>query len=1756
MDGKKYRLIITGSFDCENFGDLLFPLVLRKYLEDRNVLQELFLFSPSACNMPFYEDIKVYSIYTMKEFLDTHEIDAVIVGGGDLIRLDDKIGKSYTRGSDARAHWAEPVIRAREKGIPVLFNCPGVPYRFHNGNKDFVRTILEQVDYLSVRDEYSREYLMECGINSPIHVSVDTVVGIRQLYPQEQMDAIYQRLSKEGWLADQPYILFQMNESSFQEEHYAILADFLDRIQAETSYKLCFMPIGYEHNDDIALLKLKDKCSSDICFPKHKLHPTEMIALISHAQMFIGSSLHGAIISYAYGTRFMEIMTGFSTKIRGFCRMLGAENLVVDIQDSLWEKFQAALQEDQVLAPLDNMLENIEHHLNEMIWRIEAGTHKDKHALSEALLDLSIKADYIPLYPKVYYDMGQGFMEKHTIYGSELSPKGDFRLRFEVLAPWTAIRFDPVEGKKCLLVLKSAVSNRGNVKILSHNGSCWGDTFFFTDTDPQILLELQPDVHWIELQGFLYAFSDDDGRGYAIEALCQSMDSGQKALEYLEEYRHLWEQKKCGLRNALKDKQLQIKEVSRERQNLQTQCQQLLTEKQELQDQFRQLAAEKHELQIQCQQLSSERERLQSSNSQLNSERQQLQEQVSGLQNRINDILSSTCWKITGPLRGFALFWRAVFSRRTYGRLLKKIYMAFPINMKTKLKIKGAIFKTFSPLLKNTTAYKDWVNYNKSIGEQDPVMISLPSGDRGDYLSQVMAIPFGGKGEEYIPRNMNAASVINAEVKYLAFYLPQYHPFPENDEWWGKGFTEWTNVTKAVPQFVGHYQPRLAGELGYYDLRNKDSIKQQMELAKQYGVYGFCIYYYWFDGKKLMDTPLNLIMENKDLDLPFCLCWANENWSRKWDGKNTDILIAQNYNEEFPEKFIKDIVPYMRDSRYIRVQGKPMLLIYNANEIPNLGETLKCWRNYCREQELGEIWLLAVDFALNSHSREAGFDGFVEFPPHSVYHYGMETLNAELSIIDNNYAGKIFDYGQIVREKKYLQRDTSRYYKGIFLGWDNTARRPQNATVFHRFTIAAFKEWLTDITHFTLENHAAEDRYVFINAWNEWAEGTYLEPDRKYGYAALNTIYQVLKETDNNARHIIYVSHDACYNGAQMLSLNIIEQLNKVFHYEVDVILGGGGVLLPNFQALASNLLCLEQEKEPDQAIHEWLRTVKCKKAMCNTVVTGHILRILHEEGVQCISMIHEMENIIRHYGCEKKLKDIVSYADKVVFASDYVRRSADKIESIPQNKAVVMPQGIYKTNPYGMNHAANRNDLRERLCLPKDTKIVLGVGFGDYRKGLDLFVETAIRVCRFIQNAAFLWVGDVEPALMKNAQTDIETAGLSHRILFPGRSDDVFYYYSACDLFVLTSREDPFPTVVMEAMNAGLPVVAFRDGGGYVENITEATGRLVKMEGWKQMADAVVELLNDDDLRHTMGQQAKAYVDQKFDFIGYVGNLLKLLGESYQKVSVVIPNYNYERYLKLRIDSVINQSYPIYEIILLDDKSSDNSAQIMRQYEKWNPLQIHFYENDVNSGNVFNQWEKGCLLAKGDYVWIAEADDLSKPDFVSRLMEPMADDKDIVLGYTQSFMMDEDGKVTAPNYFCYTDDVDDQKWRKDYVSPASEEISQRLAAKNTIPNVSAVIFKKRNFSVMFEEAKKYHVAGDWAFYVKLLEEGGKVAFVAESLNYHRRHSNSVTTDLKAQTHFEEICRMQDYVCERFPAEVDTGKVMEYRKNVKKILNV
>lgn len=350
-------------------------------------------------------------------------------------------------------------------------------------------------------------------------------------------------------------------------------------------------------------------------------------------------------------------------------------------------------------------------------------------------------------------------------------------------------------------------------------------------------------------------------------------------------------------------------------------------------------------------------------------------------------------------------------------------------------------------------------------------------------------------------------SKYKTDIKTLAFYLPQYHEFKENNEWWGKGFMEWTNTKKSTPRFEGHYQPRIPHkDIGYYTLDNIETIKKQVKLAKRHGIYGFCFYYYWFSGKRLMETPGDLFLNDKSIDFPFCLCWANENWTRTWDGQEKEILIKQDYTKKDQKQFIKDMEKYLKDERYIKVDNKPLIMVYNPSQIPDFDKTIEEWRKTARDLGIGELYILCkTDLYNEEHKYTKVVDGEFDFPPHGI---GYESLK-----IKGLPSTKIFDYEKIVNtlESKYKEYFPLRdFYHTCTMGWDNSARRKEEYTVYYNYSLENYYKWLRIIIEETRRRHPEDKRFMFINAWNEWAEGTYLEPDEKYGYANINTLSKAI----------------------------------------------------------------------------------------------------------------------------------------------------------------------------------------------------------------------------------------------------------------------------------------------------------------------------------------------------------------------------------------------------------------------------------------------------------------------------------------------------------------------------------------------------------------------------------------------------------------------------------------------------------------------
>ena len=333
------------------------------------------------------------------------------------------------------------------------------------------------------------------------------------------------------------------------------------------------------------------------------------------------------------------------------------------------------------------------------------------------------------------------------------------------------------------------------------------------------------------------------------------------------------------------------------------------------------------------------------------------------------------------------------------------------------------------------------------------------------------------------------------DIRMIAFYLTQFHPIPENDKWWGKGFTEWTNVTKAEPNYPGHYMPQLPTELGFYDLRVRETRHQQIALAKEYGIGGFCYYYYWFSGKRLLEKPLDDMLADKKSDMPFCLCWANENWTRRWDASENEILIAQHYRKNDDLEFIKSLVPFMRDERYITLNGKPVLLVYRPQHLPDAKKSAEIWRKHCRKIGIGEIAIYCCFTHRNWTYDQFDFDGGVEFPPHNTVHRNLRPYMK----VASDCMSYVFDLPDVA--ELYLARDYSQMngFRGVFPSWDNTPRLGKRSTMGLNGTPGNYEFWLSEALRKTALDYPGEERLLFINAWNEWAEGCHLEPCRKYG---------------------------------------------------------------------------------------------------------------------------------------------------------------------------------------------------------------------------------------------------------------------------------------------------------------------------------------------------------------------------------------------------------------------------------------------------------------------------------------------------------------------------------------------------------------------------------------------------------------------------------------------------------------------------------
>lgn len=370
-------------------------------------------------------------------------------------------------------------------------------------------------------------------------------------------------------------------------------------------------------------------------------------------------------------------------------------------------------------------------------------------------------------------------------------------------------------------------------------------------------------------------------------------------------------------------------------------------------------------------------------------------------------------------------------------------------------------------------------------------------------------------------------------MKIITFYLPQFHEIPENNEWWGKGFTEWENMKRAKPLFEGHNQPRIPLNENYYDLTD-DKVKEwQVKIAKENGIYGFCFYHYWFDGHLLLEKPVEQYLANEKLDLPFCICWANEHWTKAWVSKENKVLIEQRYGgkKEWEEHF-NYLLPFLKDSRYIRNNGKPLLVIYRPEIIPCLNDMLDCWQKLAKLNGIDEIEFAYqhIGFDLEPNKDESRFSYNIEYQP--IYaNYELEKNKLAFLKKVKRHIAKIFEsrFKIDIRNIRFDGLVKSDYDKtwqcilnmnpknhksvpGAFVDWDNTPRRGEKGRVFLGVTPEKFEKYM--IKQITRAKDVYKKDMLFMFAWNEWAEGGHLEPDKKNGYAYLKAIKNALTKTN------------------------------------------------------------------------------------------------------------------------------------------------------------------------------------------------------------------------------------------------------------------------------------------------------------------------------------------------------------------------------------------------------------------------------------------------------------------------------------------------------------------------------------------------------------------------------------------------------------------------------------------------------------------
>ncbi len=956
------------------------------------------------------------------------------------------------------------------------------------------------------------------------------------------------------------------------------------------------------------------------------------------------------------------------------------------------------------------------------------------------------------------------------------------------------------------------------------------------------------------------------------------------------------------------------------------------------------------------------------------------------------------------------------------------------------------------------------------------------------------------------------------QAKLLAFYLPQYHPVAENDAWWGRGFTEWTNLARALPRFAGHYQPRTPRDLGHYRLDGADTLRRQIALAKGAGLHGFVFYFYSFNGRRLLETPLQALLADRSLDMPFCLMWANENWTRRWDGSEDQVLIRQDYRLSDEPALVADFARHFGDDRYIRIGGRPVLMVYRAALIPDTAATIARWREVFQAAH-GEdpVFVMAQSFGDTDPTR-FGMDAAVEFPPHKLT-ARVPMITDRLHVLDPAFDAEVYEYAAIAQASATEPAPAYALIKTAVPGWDNDPRRQGTGTVLHGATPALYQRWLADLVRHARANRIDGEAVVCINAWNEWAEGATLEPDVHWGGAFLNATARAVTglPAPGERTRLLLIGHDALAHGAQMLLLRIGRAMRTVHGVDIAFLLLAGGVLEPDYRAVA-----------PTTVVHgtgqldALIRSSRCDAAIVNSAASAGAVPPLRRHGIHSVLLVHELPRLLREKGLIEPLRQGFADADTVVFPAELVRDRCCQAMGATPGRAVVLPQGVATEGPPAPAYL-----VRTELGDAPGTILVLGMGYADLRKGFDLFLQVWRAARRLEPETCFAWAGGIDPATQAYLESEVAAAEATGSFRFLGLRPDPEQLLAAADVFLLTSREDPLPSVALEAMVAGTPVVAFGGAGGVPDLLARFdAGCSVTLGDAEAMARAALATAAafTPARRHELAGRSRA----AFQFDAYSSGLLALARPDLLAVSVVVPNCDYARYLEMRLASIFAQSHPVREVIVLDDASTDDSVAVAERTAAAWGRRIRLERGAYRSGSVFAQWRRAAEMAAGEWVWIAEADDAADPGLLAALAAAACRARDPALAFCDSCAIDGVGGVLWSDHKTY---YGPGILADDAVFPGAAFLRSHLAERNLILNVSAVLWRRRDLLAALHrceaELAHFRSAGDWRIYAEILaREGAEIAYVAKPLNHHRRHAASVTRRTDTAAHVAEIARV------------------------------